>query len=57
MKVPISILIAGILMAVAVYAGLTDARRTYMNGCVSLAQQMGQSAEFAESSCAFKFKS
>lgn len=56
MKVAVSILLAGVLIAGAIYAGLTDGRRTYMKGCTAMAMELRQSPEEAEINCAFQYK-
>lgn len=56
MKLPLSIAFAGIVVAAAIYAGLTDARRTYMTACVDMAMGFRQSAEEAERNCAVQYK-
>lgn len=56
MKIAVSIVLAGVLIAIAVYIGLTDGRRTYMKGCTAIAAQLGQSAEVAENHCALRYK-
>lgn len=55
MKIAASILITGILIAGAIYAGLTDGRRTYMNGCTETGSTLGQSEAHAERYCAFTY--
>jgi len=55
-KIALSIVLAGALIAGAVYAGLTDGRRTHMRGCVATGTQLGQSVEQAEVYCAFQYK-
>ena len=56
MQVALAIVFAGVLIAGAIYAGLTDGRRTYMKGCTATAEQFGQSSEEAETNCAFRYK-
>ncbi|BDT60477.1 hypothetical protein MasN3_39710 [Massilia varians] len=56
MKIVASIVFAGVVIAIAVYAGLTDDRRTYMKGCIATAAEFGQSAEEAENNCALRYK-
>lgn len=56
MTIALSIVLAGVFIAGAVYAGLTDGRRTYMIGCKATAERFGQSSEEAETNCAFRYK-
>lgn len=56
MKTPLAILIAGLLIAVAVYAGLTDDRRSYMKGCLATLISTAQSEQDAEATCAIHYK-
>lgn len=55
MKIAFSIALAGALISVALYAGLTDARRTYMKGCTATAVKFGQLQEDAENNCALRY--
>jgi hypothetical protein len=56
MKIAASIVLVGALISAALYAGLTDGRRTYMKGCTATAAKFGQSLEDAENNCALHFK-
>lgn len=56
MKIVVSVVLAGLVIAVALYAGLTDDRRTYMKACTATAKGFGQSAEAAENNCALRYK-
>lgn len=56
MKIAASILVAGILIAGAIYVGLTDARRTYILGCQEMASQVGLSVDVAEQNCVALYK-
>lgn len=55
MKIAVSIVLAGVLISMALYTGLTDARRTYMKGCMATAVKFGQLLEDAENNCALRY--